>query len=479
MPVITPYIPQMITVHLGRPDSNAQNVTVSFSDYIKNVAASEIYPTWSLAAIYANVYAQISFALNRVYTEFYPSRGYNFEITSSTANDQQFVYGRTFFSRTSDVVDEIFDEYIRRIGTVEPLAAKYCNGTTVTCEGLSQWGSEYMAREGATTMDILKSYYGDDIEIVVDAPIRGITRSYPGSPLRVGSSGDNVAVIQTELNRISRNYPSIPKINPVDGVFGSQMENSVKRFQQIFNLTADGIVGKATWYKLISIYVGMTKLSELDSEGQRFYNISLEYPDAISYGDEGEKVRVLQYFLSVISSFNSFIPPLVIDGKFGEQTKNAVIAFQKQNDLKADGIVGRATWDAIYASFIAIARDIYNERDIFRVPILPYPGEVLTEGASGEDVRALQTYILAIGLVNDNIPVIEVTGTYNPQTTAAVKAFQKEFGFEVTGNVDRETWNAIVSTYRAIESATLTHPEQYGGVELQMGDSDERTMYNG
>lgn len=180
MPTIIPYVPQTITVHLGYPSSDAQNVIVSFQDYIKNVASSEIYPTWDESAIIANVYAQISYALNRVYTEFYPSRGYNFHITNSTAVDQKFIYGRNIFENIDRIVSEIFNDYIRRIGTLEPLAAKYCNGTTVTCEGLSQWGSEYLARQGYSSLDILYNYYGRDIELVVDAPIKNITRSYPG-----------------------------------------------------------------------------------------------------------------------------------------------------------------------------------------------------------------------------------------------------------------------------------------------------------
>ena len=179
---ITPYVPQYITVHLGPPGSSAENVTVSFPDYVKNVASSEIYPTWETAALQANILAIISFALNRVYTEFYPSRGYPFNITSSTAYDQKFIKGRNIFENISQLVDEMFNSYIRRIGFVEPLAAKFCNGTTVTCDGLSQWGSQAMAEEGADNMSILRYYYGDNIELVTNAPVQGIRYSYPGHP---------------------------------------------------------------------------------------------------------------------------------------------------------------------------------------------------------------------------------------------------------------------------------------------------------
>ena len=281
MPVVIPYVPEQITVHLGPPDSNAANVTLPFTDYVKNVASSEIYPTWDESALRANILAIISFALNRVYTEFYRSRGYNFEITNSTAYDQAFVNGRNTFENIDAIVDDIFNNYLRRPGFVEPLAAKFCNGTTVTCEGLSQWGSQNLAEQGYNSVDILRTYYGDNIEIVTNAPVQGLVQSYPGTALRRGSTGPNVVVVQTSLNRVGQNYPAIPKISPVDGIFGSQTENAVRRFQEIFGLTPDGVVGRATWYALVRLYVGVTSLAELRSQGQQFYNISWNYGGAL------------------------------------------------------------------------------------------------------------------------------------------------------------------------------------------------------
>ena len=189
MPEVIPYVPERITVHLGPPDATAANVTVSFVDYVKNVASSEIYPTWDESALRANILAIISFALNRVYTEFYRSRGYNFEITNSTAYDQAFVNGRNTFENIDAIVDNIFNDYIRRQGFVEPLAAKFCNGTTVTCEGLSQWGSQRLAEDGYNSIQILRNYYGNNIELVTNAPVQGLVQSYPGTPLRQGSRG--------------------------------------------------------------------------------------------------------------------------------------------------------------------------------------------------------------------------------------------------------------------------------------------------
>ena len=353
MPPVTPYVPQRITVHLGAPGSNAQNVTVSFIDYVKNVASSEIYPTWEESALRANILAIVSFALNRVYTEFYRSRGYDFDITSSTAYDQFFVNGRSYFTNVARLVDDLFNDYLRRPGFVEPLAAKFCNGTTVTCEGLSQWGSQNLAKQGYNSTQILRSYYGD-VEIVTDAPIRGITSSYPGIALRRGFSGPSVVVVQASLNRISQNYPSIPKISPVDGIFGAQTEAAVRRFQEVFDLEPDGVVGKATWYALVRIYTAVTSLSELRSQGQRFYSISWATTNPINRGDTGVKVEHLQYMLSVLSAYIPEIPPVTVDGVFGSATENAVLAAQRRFGLPQTGVVNAETWDEIYDQFSGI-----------------------------------------------------------------------------------------------------------------------------
>jgi len=364
MPPVSPFIPQNITVHLGPPASNAANVTVPFSDYVKNVASSEIYPTWDESALRANILAIVSFALNRVYTEFYRSRGYDFDITSSTAFDQAFVNGRSYFENISAIVDELFNDYLRRPGFVEPLAAKFCNGTTVTCEGLSQWGSQNLAMQGFSSEQILRSYYGN-VEIVNNAPIRGITSSYPGTPLRRGSTGPNVVVLQVSLNRIAQNYPAIPKIATVDGIFGSQTEASVRAFQRIFGLTADGIVGPATWYAIVRLYTAVNSLSELRSQGQQFYAINWSAPNSLQVGDSGEKVRQLQYMLSVLSRYISSIPPVSIDGIFGPATRSAVLAVQRRYGLTETGSVDAATWDEIYDQYSGIENTTLRSAETF------------------------------------------------------------------------------------------------------------------
>ena len=364
MPTVIPFIPEQITVHLGTPSSNAPNVTVPFSDYVKNVASSEIYPTWDEDALRANILAIVSFALNRVYTEFYRSRGYDFDITNSTAFDQYFVNGRSFFDNVSRIVDELFNDYLRRPGFVEPLAAKFCNGTTVTCEGLSQWGSQNLAQQGYNANQIIRSYYGN-VETVVNAPIRGNTSSYPGTPLRVGSSGPNVVVIQTELTRISQNYPAIPKIPVVDGIFGPQTEAAVRKFQEVFNLTPDGIVGKATWYALVRLYTAVTRLGELRSQGQQFYAINWSPPGGLQPGDTGEKVRLLQYMLSVLSEYIPEIPSVAIDGVYGSATRAAVLAAQRRFRLPETGTVGTQTWNEIYDQYSGIENTTLRSGETF------------------------------------------------------------------------------------------------------------------
>lgn len=364
MPTVIPYVPQNITVHLARPGTAAANVTVPFADYVKNAASSEIYPTWDTAALRANIYAIVSFALNRVYTEFYRSRGYDFDITSSTAIDQAFVNGRSIFENISRLVDELFNDYLRRPGFVEPLAAKFCNGTTVTCDGLSQWGSQSLAQQGYSDVDILRSYYGN-IEIVNDAPVRGITSSYPGTALRRGSSGPYVVIVQVELNRISQNYPAIAKLASVDGIFGSRTEASVRSFQEIFGLSVDGVVGKATWYELVRLYTAVTRLGELRSQGQQFYAVNWEYPDAISQGDRGEKVRLLQYMLAVLAEFINEIPPIAVDGIFGVDTAAAVRAAQNYLRLPITGSADAATWNALYDQFSGIETTVLRNGEAF------------------------------------------------------------------------------------------------------------------
>lgn len=440
-----PVIPQDITVHLGAPDSSAQNVTVNFVDYIKNVASSEIYPTWPENALRANIYAIISYALNRIYTEWYPSRGYDFDITNSTAFDQAFVPNREIYENISQIVDDIFNDYVARQGEIQPLFTQFCNGTTSQCDGLSQWGSVDLARAGLTPYQILQNYYGQDIGIIENAPIADIEDSYPGVPLRVGDSGNNVKIIQTQLNRISRNYPAIPKIQQENGVFGLDTEQSVKKFQEIFGLSQSGEVDKSTWYRIKQYYVGIKSLADLVSEGLTISEAQVPFSTQLREGSQGIGVRTIQYYLNILAYFNSNLQALPLNGIFGPETTNAVRVFQQYYGLPVTGVVNTATWNVL--------NRIYSET----VEFLPqgysgeygklYPGYFLSEGMSGENVRDLQTYLSLIGKNLDAIPEIPVTGYFGPQTRNAVIAFQNAFGIPANGAVGPITWNTIVQQY--------------------------------
>lgn len=459
-----PYIPEYITVHLGPPDSPAQNVTVPFNEYIKNVASSEIYPTWPESAIRANIYAQISFALNRIYTEYYRSRGYDFDITNSTAFDQLFVNGRDIFENISRIVDEIYTDYISRQGTVEPLFAQYCDGTDVTCDGLSQWGTVELANQGLTPYEILTNYYGNDININRDTPIRPIEGSAPLRPLRPGDAGEDVRTVQLRLNRISQNYPSIPKIYPVDGVYTYEMLNAVREFQRIFDLTPDGIIGNATWYKILQIYNAVKRLNELDSEGLELSEVEKVFPEELSLGDTGVYVRVAQYYLAVIAQNLDTVPEIDIDGIFGPRTEAAVKAFQRDYGLPETGIIDERTWNDMYNVYRGIVES--TPEYYTGVPVAPYPGFVLSIGMQGNEVRLLQEYLSKLSEVYPEIPRVAVDGVFGPATRSAVMAAQQLFGLPVTGIVFALTWDAITSAYQDVISGETAAEGQYAGYTL-------------
>ena len=443
-----PYIPETITVHLGLPDQPAENVTVNFSDYIKNVASSEIYPTWPESAIRANIYAQISYALNRVYTEWYRSKGYDFDITNTTQYDQYFVKDREVFENISRIVDEIFNNYVVREGSVSPLFTAYCNGTTSRCDGLSQWGTVTLAEQGYTPLEILQFYYGDDIAIIKNAPIRPNVESYPGFPLKLGSSGNEVKTIQQQLNRIADAYPSIPKINDPNGIFGAQTEAAVKRFQNIFNLAQDGIVGKSTWYRIKNVYNGVKKLAELTAENLTFDEVEPIYPSLLKEGMSGDYIKTLQYYLNIVAYFYPQIPNIDVDGYFGPKTKEAVIAFQEMFGLVPDGIVGRDTWNALSnaykTSINSIPEEYKSEAEIV------YPGYVLSEGITNDDVRRLQTFLEKISQAYPSIPSVTVDGVFGEKTKEAVSAIQRMYGIPVSGVAGPVTWGLIINLYNGI-----------------------------
>lgn len=432
-------IPQYITVHLGKPDSYASNVRVSFSSYIKNVCCSEIYPTWPESALRANIYCQISLALNRIFTEWYPSRNYPFDITNSTQYDQYYVHGRNIFANISRIVDEIFDNYIRKDGHTEPFYAEYCNGTTATCPGLKQWGTVNLAEQGYSPIGILKYYYGNNIGIYTAPAIAGTVSSYGGVPLRVGSTGSAVTTIQTQLTRIRKNYPVIPSVGSIDGVFGTATQAAVTKFQGVFNLTQDGVVGKATWYKISYIYTAVLKLAELTSEGIPAVPGTTPVT-VLRRGSRGEYVGVAQYMLTLAAQYYTVLLPIAIDNIFGNATYNAVVEFQNLRGITADGIIGKNTWDELYEIY-------YSVFDSLIPPSIPYPGTLLQRGSSGTSVLTMQRMLNVIAVFFTSIKKLDIDGKFGGATESSVKAFQGLFGLKVDGIIGPNTWNAIVTVY--------------------------------
>ncbi len=451
-----PYIPEFITVHLGQPtDFSAKNVTVTFQDYIKNVASSEIYPTWPEESLKANIIAQISFVLNRVYTEWYRSRGYDFDITNTTAFDQYFVEGRNIFDNISRLVDEIFNVYMKKEGREEPFFARYCNGTTSTCDGLSQWGTVTLANDGLDAEAILEYYYGE-VELVQTDDIKGNFESYPGNLIQKGARGAPVRRIQEQLNRISLNYPSIPLI-VVDGIYGSSTENSVRRFQKIFNLTPDGIVGKATWYAISRIYVAVKRLAELTSEGERVNYGAQEYPGRnLSLGEKSVEVLEIQLYLSTIALYNNEVKTVAIDGVYGESTLNSVVSFQRAYGLDPDGIVGRITWEKLVDVYNGIVENV-NVPTLDNIELRNFPGETLGIGADGEDVVYLRNIINALSRIYNEIPAVSENGVFDETLSDAIRKFQELFSLAQTGVADNVTWNYLNREYQI---AKKTPPSQ-------------------
>lgn len=489
-PVFQPFtlrhvvIPDPITVHLGAPTAAASNVQVSFPDYVKNVASSEIYPTWPQAALEANIYAIITFALNRVYTEWYRNKGYNFDITNSTAVDQSFQYGRTIYESISRIVDSIYNQYVRRQGQIAPFFTSFCNGTTVTCSGMSQWGTVNLANQGMSALEILRSYYPKDVEIAETNIITNIVTSYPGTPLQSGNSGQNVEIMQNYLNRIRRNYPAIPQITDAAGQFGPTTLAAVKQFQSIFNLAADGVIGPATWNKISSIYAAVTKLSGLDSEGTQIGLGTIPPSQTLMFGSTGNDVITLQYILSEISEYYPTIPAPSLNGRYDTATLESVNAFQRMMGLTADGIVGSSTWNALYETYWGII-DHGNDPDApqpSEASYLVQPGDTLWLLAQrfGTTVDALRSLnhltsdILYVGqplqIPEDNAPPANTQYTVRNGDTLWILA--QRFGTTVDAIIAlNQLTSNILSIGQTLQIPTSSAPAQELRYSVQSGDT--------
>jgi len=450
-----PFIPEMITVHLGEPGQPAGNVTIPFPSYIKNVASSVIYPTWPESAIRANIYAIVTFALNRVFTEWYRSRGYDFDITNSEF-DQSYTPGKDIYENISKIVDEIFNSYVAKSGKIEPLLTEFCDGKITKCTGLQQWDAVSLASKGYTPLQILQNFYGNDISIIKNVSVGTNIESYPLYPLQLGSFGRDVSIIQHELNRISENYPSIPKITQdSDGIFGAQTDTAVKQFQKIFNLTPNGIIDSATWYRIKYIYSSVKGLGGFFSEGLAPEEIESTFAVFWQEGNSGIWVKIIQYYLHVIACYYTDLPQIEITGNFGSETKEAVMAIERKFNLIVDGVVGIQTWallDQLYKSIM----DHIPEGCLPNKTI--YPGYILSFGMGDKNVTLMQTYLAELSKYYPYIPKVDVTGIYDEQTGAAVSAIQQKYLGEL-GETPRAligpiTWSKIAELYENLPKTT-------------------------
>ena len=491
-------VPEFITVHLGWPTATARQVRVPFRDYIVNVCCSEIYPHWERAAIEANVHAQVSFALNRLFTHWYPSRGRNFDITNVEQFDQVFVYGRNIFLNIEQIVNGIFNQFLRRPGHREPYLSSYCDGSPNTtwsrCSGMSQHGSQILAKRGFTPIQILRYYYPSDINIVQSTNFGPRNPgAYPGFPLREGSSGIDVRRMQLYLNRISGNW-WIPPITNVSGIFGPQTRATVVAFQRLFNLNPDGVIGQATWYEITRVYVAARRMAELDSEGQRYSVGNVPPTIVLRQGARGDEVVLLQFLLNFIGQFYNEIPFVVEDSVFRDTTRLAVIEFQRRFGLNPDGVVGPITWNKLFEVYRRVRTTIpptHPQPDMPAIP--PFPGTPLQNGTRSESVRTLQSLLNGIARCYPSIEVLNTDGIFGPRTQAAVTEFQRLFGLTPSGIAGQDTWYRAVDEFNLLQNAPCpSSPPQpptpppppptplppYPGTPLRVGSrgEDVRTM---
>jgi peptidoglycan hydrolase-like protein with peptidoglycan-binding domain len=388
--------------------------------------------------------------------------------------------GGPVFANISQLVDEYFNTYARRFGFLDPFFTEFCSGTTVTCPGMSQWGTVTLANQGRTPIEILRHYYPRDLELVSTDNIRGITVTYPGYPLSLGSRGDPVLRIQKFLNRIRTNYPLIPRIPREDGVFGPETQAAVRTFQQIFRLATDGVVGRNTWNRISSIFVAITKLAELTSEGVRI-SIGQNPPNVVlRQGSRGPHVLELQFILNTLSMYYNDIPPTIQDSVFGPSVRDAVVAFQRRFGLTPDGIVGPVTWNRLYSVY----RDTKNlevppyvpptdtEPAPTPTPTPDFDGTMLRVGTTGQRVRFIQEYLNTIRMTYPDIPELNVDGVFGPRTQEAVIAFQRQFMLTPDGVVGPVTWGELVKQYLIAWGNAPLSPE-YPGTPLRNGSRGE------
>lgn len=455
------FIPEFITISIGELGCDGEIITIPFIDYIKNVSCSCVYPTWREEAIKANVYSIISFALNRIYTDWYRSKGYGFEITSSSKNDQMYVKGRNLFRNVCDIVDEVFDSCIKISGIDQPFLSRCYNLTNIE-RRLSRWGSLDLAEDGLDALEILKKYFGENIEITKVRDVGGIVKKYPNTELSINSKGDDVKFIQRALNFIGSRYTGITKIPEEDGVFGKYTERAVMDFQKIFNLNVDGIVGNKTWNKISLLYALTKKIFGSGSDDFE-YNSNF-----LKIGSEGQEVKNVQKSLNSILGNYKFFNNLEEDGYFGKKTENAVKKFQEIFGLVVDGVVGKNTYDRIkyvekninnLKSFIdkqlnnisvknknEDARIVLSEEDI----IIP-----IKFGDSGENVKQLQVELNNLSNYYGFLSKVAEDGMFGNKTYEMVRKFQEKFSLLQDGIFGIESLKKLIALNRALKELKL------------------------
>lgn len=442
MAIRYPVVPNNITVHLGAPDESAKNVTIPFTDYISNVASSEIYPTWPKEAIIANIYTVISFAMNRIYNEWYRSKGYNFDITSLPTYDQTYIENRSTYENIDNIVDDIFNNYVVKKNQIQPYFTRYCDGRITTCDGLSQWGTVSLANQGKNFLEILKYYYGNDIEIKYNAVVGDNTGAFPGYNISLGSAGNPVLAIQRDLRRIRQNYPAIPNIYNTVGIYDQETVDAVKKFQEIFSLPITGIVDKATWYKIKYVYTSVKKLSDLYSEGITEEEATFLYTDRLDYGDTGIEVEYVHYYLDAIAFLDKDIPRLPTNSIYGNNTITMVKAFQEKYKLPVTGVFTYSDWIVLTDAYDSILKSFPKEYQEYVNEL--YPDYFLTRGMTGNDVKRFQKFLLAICKYDKSIPGVIVNGNFDELTEKSVLKLQEDYGFDINGIVGPLLWKKVV-----------------------------------
>ena len=423
-----PIVPNNIIVHLGTPEENARNITVPFTDYLSNVASSELYPTWPKNALIANIYTIISFTMNRVYNEWYRSKGYNYDITSSPLYDQTYIENRSTYENINNIVSEIFNNYVVKGNQIQPYFTRYCDGKITKCEGLSQWGSVSLANQGKTPLEILKYYYGDDIGL--------------------GYAGNPVLLIQRDLRRIRKNYPAIPDITNTLGIYDEETELAVRKFQEIFNLPITGIVDKGTWYKIKYIYTSVKKLSDIYSEGLQEKDVTFLYADELKYGDTGIEVEYIHYFLDALAFLDNDIPRLRTNSIYTNNTESMVKAFQKKYNLPVTGIFTYKDWNVLKNAYRNILNSFPDEYKTFIDEL--YPDYFLTKGMIGKDVKRFQKFLLLICKYDKSIPGVRVNGVFDDLTENSVMKLQQDYGFDINGVVGPLLWRKVVELSKRV-----------------------------